>query len=88
MDNSLRYLSVNIWLPFLSTVETMIACGDFGKAFTQNMSALGLPAPNSLFGTIQAAASNIATMLGALKTLGRGATVTELIGATTTLEVL
>jgi len=63
-------------------------CGDFGKAFTANMSALGLPAPSSLFGTIQAAASNIATMLGALKTLGPGATVAELIGATTALEAL
>jgi hypothetical protein len=63
-------------------------CGDFGKAFTQNMSALGLPAPNSLFGSIQAAASNVATMLGALKTLGPSATVAELIGATTALEAL
>ncbi|CAE6802871.1 hypothetical protein R75461_05272 [Paraburkholderia nemoris] len=63
-------------------------CGDFGKAFTANMNALGLPAPSSLFGSIQAAASNVATMLGALKTLGPGATVAELIGATTALEVL
>ncbi|WP_278496362.1 hypothetical protein [Paraburkholderia fungorum] len=63
-------------------------CLDFGKAFTANMSALGLPAPSSLFGTIQAAASNIATMLGALKTLGPTATVGELIGATTALEAL
>ncbi|MFM0125101.1 hypothetical protein P0D73_40595 [Paraburkholderia sp. RL18-101-BIB-B] len=63
-------------------------CGDFGNAFTQNMSALGLPAPNSLFGSIQAAASNVATMLGALKTLGPSATVAELIGATTALEAL
>ncbi|MFM0209894.1 hypothetical protein PQQ96_21045 [Paraburkholderia sediminicola] len=62
--------------------------GDFGKAFTANMSALGLPAPSSLFGSIQAAASNIATMLSALKTLGPGATVAELIDATTALEVL
>ncbi|WP_208620708.1 hypothetical protein [Paraburkholderia aspalathi] len=52
------------------------------------MSALGLPAPSSLFGSIQAAASNVATMLGALKTLGPSATVAELIGATTALEVL
>ncbi|MFM0367531.1 hypothetical protein [Paraburkholderia sediminicola] len=66
----------------------MVTCSDFGKAFTQNMSALGLPAPSSLFGTIQAAASNVATMLGALKTLGPGATVAELIGATTALEAL
>jgi hypothetical protein len=65
-----------------------ITCGDFGKAFTTNMSALGLPAPSSLFGSIQAAASNIATMLSALKSLGPGATVGELIGATTALEAL
>lgn len=66
----------------------MATCGDFGKAFTENMSALGLPAPSSLFGSIQAAASNIATMLGPLKTLGPSATVAELIGATTALEAL
>lgn len=63
-------------------------CGDFGKAFSANMGALGLPAPGSLFGSIQAAASNIATMLGVLKTLGPGATVAELMGATTALEAL
>ena len=66
----------------------MATCGDFGKAFTENMSALGLPAPSSLFGSAQAAASNIATMLGALKTLGPGATVAELIGATRALAAL
>ena len=66
----------------------MATCGDFGKAFTENMSALGLPAPSSLFGSVQAAASNIATMLGALKTLGPGATVAELIGATRALAAL
>lgn len=63
-------------------------CGDFGKAFTANMCALGLPAPSRLFGSIQAAASNIATMLGVLKTLGPGATVAELMGATTAREAL
>jgi hypothetical protein len=57
-------------------------CGDFGKAFTENTSALGLPAPSSLFGSVQAAASKIAT------TLGPGATVAELIGATRALAAL
>lgn len=65
-----------------------VVCGDFGNVFEENMNALGLPAPSSLFGTIQAAASNVATMLGALKTLGSGATIGELIGATTALELL
>ncbi|NYH16460.1 hypothetical protein [Paraburkholderia bryophila] len=66
----------------------VVVCGDFGKAFEQNMNALGLPAPSNLFGTIQAATSNVATMLVALKTLGPGATIAELIGATTALELL
>lgn len=72
----------------------MATCGDFGKAFTENMSALGLPAPSSLFGSVQAAASNIATMLGPGATvdiatmLGPGAMVAELIGATRALAAL
>lgn len=66
----------------------MATCGDFGKAFTENTSALGLPAPSSLFGSVQAAASKIATTLGARKTLGPGATVAELIGATRALAAL
>ncbi len=65
-----------------------MACGDFAKAFTDNMSALGLPAPNSLFGSVQAALGNLATMLNALKAVGARATVVEMMGATTGLEQL
>ncbi|MEX3924489.1 hypothetical protein AB4Y36_10720 [Paraburkholderia sp. BR10936] len=65
-----------------------MACGSFSKAFEANMAALGLPAPTSLFSSVQAATGNLATMLSALKTLGPNATVAELIGATTGLEAL
>ncbi|WP_244130686.1 hypothetical protein [Burkholderia pyrrocinia] len=52
------------------------------------MDALGLPAPSSLFAAQQTATGTLATILGALKTLGPTATVGELIGATTGLELL
>lgn len=65
-----------------------MACGDFAKAFTDNMNALGLPAPSSLFASVQAALGNLATMLNALKAVGARATVAEMIGATTGLERL
>jgi hypothetical protein len=65
-----------------------MACGNFAQAFQHNMSALGLPAPNSLFSTLQAATANFAAMLNAFKAVGPGATVAEMIGATTGLEVL
>jgi hypothetical protein len=69
-------------------LRVMMACGDFAKAFNDNMKALGLPAPSSLFGSVQAALGNLATMLNALKAVGAKATVAEMIGATTGLEQL
>lgn len=65
-----------------------MACGDFGKAFADNMSALGLPAPSGLFSTLQAATANVAAMLNAFRLVGKDATVAEMIGATTALEGL
>lgn len=64
------------------------ACPSFYDAFKQNMDALGLPAPTSLFGSLQAALTNVGAMLNAFKQVGRGATVGELIGATTAFEQL
>ncbi|AOJ81152.1 hypothetical protein WS86_11360 [Burkholderia savannae] len=52
------------------------------------MEALGLLAPESLFGTVQTATGSLTTILGTLKALGPDATVAELIGATTGLEML
>ncbi|WP_342705219.1 hypothetical protein OHZ10_29715 [Burkholderia arboris] len=66
----------------------MTQCKNFYRAFRDNMDALGLPAPASLFAVQQTAVGTLATILGALKTLGPTATVGELIGATTGLELL
>ncbi|POS08051.1 hypothetical protein C3Y08_11190 [Burkholderia gladioli] len=66
----------------------MAQCTTFYQAFKANMEALGLPAPVSLFGTMQTAAGTLTTILGTIKGLGAEATVAELIGATTGLEML
>lgn len=63
-------------------------CVSFSKAFQDNMRALRLDAPTSLFSSLQTAVGTLTTMLGALKALGPDATVAELVGATTTLEKL
>ncbi|WP_240155338.1 hypothetical protein [Burkholderia sp. Cy-637] len=52
------------------------------------MDALGLPAPASLFSAQQTAAGTLATILGAIGKLGADATIGEIIGATTKLELL
>jgi len=49
---------------------------------------LNLPAPDSLFSTYTTAMTNLSAMLGALSKLGADATVAEMIGTTTGLEVL
>lgn len=66
----------------------MPTCPDFASAFQKNMAALGLPAPSSLFGTAQTATANLAAMLNAIKSVGTSATMAEIIGATTGLELL
>ncbi|HDY7662519.1 TPA: hypothetical protein RQJ99_004536 [Vibrio vulnificus] len=70
----------------------MVACNistvEFSKHFNANMKALGLPVPSTLFDSATAAVSNATVMIAAIKSLGRGATVTELIKATTGLEKL
>ncbi|MCF6363007.1 MAG: hypothetical protein L3J88_06620 [Gammaproteobacteria bacterium] len=62
--------------------------GDFKKYFNENMQALGLPIPSTFFDSYNAAIAHAVIMVETLKTLGRGATVAELIGATTGLEKL
>ena len=62
--------------------------GDFQKYFNENMEDLGLPVPSSLFDTYQTAVATAATLVGTLATLGKGATMGELIGATVGLEKL
>ena len=62
-------------------------CSSFSEAFQANMTALHMPVPTTLFATLQTAVASVSTMMGALKTLGRDATVAELFGVTTKLEV-
>jgi hypothetical protein len=59
---------------------------DFYKYFQENMDALGLPAPESLFGTASAAVANAAAILGQIDKMGKAVTVRELVGAGTILE--
>lgn len=61
---------------------------DFYKYFKENMEGLGLPAPESLFGSIQAAAGNAAVLLGLVDKFGKRVTIGALIGAGTRLEGL
>jgi hypothetical protein len=61
---------------------------DFYRYFKENMDALGLPAPESLYGTLQAAVANAAVLLGQLDKFGKKVTVRELIVAGTRLEKL
>ena len=56
--------------------------GDFGKYFKENMDALGVPTPNSLFDTYSSAVANASLMSGAIYKLGARATVAELARAT------
>jgi hypothetical protein len=62
--------------------------GDFKKYFNENMQALGLPVPSNLFDSYNSAVAHAAVMVEALRTLGKGATIGELVGATTGLEKL
>lgn len=61
---------------------------DFYDHFKKNMEALGLPAPQSLFGSVSAAVANAAALLGQIDKSGKGVTIGEIIGAGTRLEAL
>jgi hypothetical protein len=61
---------------------------DFYKYFKENMESLGLPAPETLFGTVQTAVANAAVILSQIDKFGKAVTVGELIGAGTKLEGL
>lgn len=53
----------------------------FYQYFKENMDALGLPAPESLFGHAQLALGATLTLLGLIDRFGEKVTVKELIGA-------
>jgi hypothetical protein len=61
---------------------------DFYTYFKENMDGLGLPAPESLFGTLQAAVGSASVILGMVDKFGKRVTIGELIGAGTRLEGL
>lgn len=61
---------------------------DFYDYFKENMESLGLPAPASLFGSIQSAVGTAAVILASIDKYGTRVTLRELIGAGTRLEVL
>ncbi len=72
-------------------MQVMPSCyksGDFFAYFKENMSDLGLPVPKGVFENLEDATAKIGLMASALATLGRGATVAELVGATVGLEKL
>ncbi|WP_205905399.1 hypothetical protein [Collimonas pratensis] len=52
------------------------------------MEGLGLPAPASLFGSVQAAVANASVILSQIDKFGKAVTIGELIGAGTRLEGL
>ena len=54
---------------------------DFYKYFRENMEALGLPAPESLFGNAQLALNSATTLVLLVDRFGKKVTVLELIGA-------
>jgi len=62
--------------------------GDFNKYFTENMHALGLFVPATWFDTYSKAVETAAKMSAALHTLGSGATLAEIAGATFFVEKL
>lgn len=61
---------------------------DFYVYFKENMDSLGLPAPESLFGTMQAALGNAAAILSQIDKFGTEVTLGEIIGAGTRMEAL
>jgi hypothetical protein len=56
--------------------------------FKENMNALGLPAPESLFGNVASAAANTTAIVAAVEKFGSGVTISELVGAGTLSEGL
>lgn len=60
---------------------------DFYKYFHENMNSLGLPAPESLFGTLQLALGNATVLMTQIDKFGPRVTLGEL-GAATKLEAL
>jgi hypothetical protein len=61
---------------------------DFYRYFKENMDSLGLPAPESLFGSLTTAVATATTLLSQIDKFGKTVTVGELIMAGNRLEKL
>lgn len=61
---------------------------EFYRYFKENMDGLGLPAPESLFGSLSTAVGTASTLLTQIDKFGKTVTVGELITAGTRLEKL
>jgi len=61
---------------------------NFYRYFKENMDDLGLPAPETLFGTLQAALSNVTVFVTQIDKFGKKVTVAELLGAGSRVEKL
>jgi hypothetical protein len=59
---------------------------DFYRYFSENMAALGLPAPRSLFATSKQAKETISAIAGAIRAFGAKATLGEIIGSIPSLS--
>jgi hypothetical protein len=61
---------------------------NFYRYFKENMEGLGLPAPETLFGSLQSAVAHASLLLAQVEKFGKTVTIGELIGAGTRLEQL
>lgn len=58
-----------------------MTCVTFSKAFHDNMTALGMPAPPTLFFSLAAALKQLGVMIDAFQSLGSRATLAQMIDA-------
>lgn len=61
---------------------------EFYAYFKENMEALGLPAPETLFGTLESSVGRAAAIIAVIEKMGPKVTISEVIGAGTRLEWL
>ena len=61
---------------------------DFYQYFKENMESMGLPAPQSLFGSVTSAVATATTLLSQVEKFGKKVTINELLRAGNKLEQL
>nr|WP_314576092.1 hypothetical protein [uncultured Pseudomonas sp.] len=61
---------------------------DFYKYFKENMEGMGLPAPETLFGSVTSAVGTATALLSQIEKFGKHVTIGELARAGTRLEML